>query len=270
MLSRVVLILLGLFWVTMNGLLWRAEYGSRRSGLGSVPEALVWEKILTSPDSSSLSISRHGRKVGFCRLTTSVGEEWGNVTDKTLPAGAPGRNPSYRLQVEGSVNLQDWTNHVRFNGSLKVDSHRQWQEFDARLNLRPGTWQLHCVVRDETVNFSVDDGIGHTERTFKFSDFRHPGLLLEGVAGPAAAGWLNALEDTSPSQPVAAPAKLGTRWDASEDMLKIGAGRTPVYRLQTDILERYRIVIFVSRVGEILRLELPGDCVLVNDQLTIL
>jgi hypothetical protein len=39
------------------------------------------------------------------------------------------------------------------------------------------------------------------------------------------------------------------------------------YRLKTRILDRYDIVIFVSRVGEILRVELPDEIVLTNDQL---
>jgi hypothetical protein len=37
--------------------------------------------------------------------------------------------------------------------------------------------------------------------------------------------------------------------------------------LQTRVLDKYEIKIFISRVGEILRVELPDEVVLVNDQL---
>jgi len=40
------------------------------------------------------------------------------------------------------------------------------------------------------------------------------------------------------------------------------------YRLQTRLLDRFQALIFVSSVGEILRIELPDEIILVNDQLT--
>ena len=39
------------------------------------------------------------------------------------------------------------------------------------------------------------------------------------------------------------------------------------YRLQARLLDRYQARIFVSRVGEILRVDLPDEVVLLNDQL---
>jgi hypothetical protein len=38
--------------------------------------------------------------------------------------------------------------------------------------------------------------------------------------------------------------------------------------LQTAWLEKYKAVMFVSRVGELLRIELPDEIALVNDQLS--
>jgi len=75
MLSRITLIALALFWLCMNVLLWRAEFGGRDSAASTVPAAVVWNKMLTAPDSSSLTVLHHGKKVGFCHWVTSVGEE---------------------------------------------------------------------------------------------------------------------------------------------------------------------------------------------------
>jgi hypothetical protein len=49
--------------------------------------------------------------------------------------------------------------------------------------------------------------------------------------------------------------------------LRVGHTDVPVYRLRTRLLDRFVVTIFVSRVGEILRVELPYDVVLKNDQL---
>jgi len=42
-----------------------------------------------------------------------------------------------------------------------------------------------------------------------------------------------------------------------------------VYRLHTRLLDRYEINIMVSRAGEILRVDLPGDYRVVNDRLAV-
>ncbi len=57
------------------------------------------------------------------------------------------------------------------------------------------------------------------------------------------------------------------KWEAREDNFRIAHSNARVYRLQTRLLGSYEITLLVSRVGEILRLELPQDVVLVNDQL---
>lgn len=57
MFARLTFCGLAAFWVTMNVLLWRLEYGAR-GGDTEVPAQLVWHKILTAPDGSSLSVTR--------------------------------------------------------------------------------------------------------------------------------------------------------------------------------------------------------------------
>jgi len=269
MLSRASFALITLFWVTMNVLLWRAEYGSSRSAFGALPAELVWRKVLTSPDSSSLNVVHRGRRVGFCRWSTGVGEQWGSVTDRNLPAGAPKGNRSYRLQLEGSVMFPELTNHVRFEGSLKVGSHHQWEEFDARVRLGLVAWLIHGAARDQRVRLTTQQGEAHWQRSFTFSELQSPRALLGQLAGPLAGEWLYEA-GLSPGSEGLAPLSLEPRWTASEDSLRIGRAQTPVYRLQTQLLDRYQITILVSRVGEILRVELPGELVLVNDQLTLL
>jgi hypothetical protein len=64
------------------------------------------------------------------------------------------------------------------------------------------------------------------------------------------------------------PASLGLRWEARNDSVIVGHNRIRAYRLQTKLFDRYRITLFISPVGEILRAEFPDNVVLVNDHLT--
>ena len=267
MLARLAFILIALFWLTMNLLLWRAEFGSRTIGKSAVPADLVWEKILTSPDSSSLSIVHHRKKIGFCHWITSVGEEWAEVDEANIPTGVPAATRSHRLRLEGSALTPDWTNRVRFDGTLKVDAHLAWEELDARLSVRLITWQIHSLATEQTLRLTAQDDEGRFERTLKFSDLRNPAALLGQSMGPLAEEWLQQAAGSATAQDPAA-LSLGVKWEAFEDTLWIGHTPTRVYRLQTRLLDRYSIRLIVSRVGEILRVELPDAVVLTNDQFT--
>ena len=65
MIPRITWLLIAAFWVAMNVLLWRSEYGTHSNGI-PVPLDLVWRKVLTAPDASSLTVYQNGKKTGFC------------------------------------------------------------------------------------------------------------------------------------------------------------------------------------------------------------
>ena len=55
-------------------------------------------------------------------------------------------------------------------------------------------------------------------------------------------------------------------WEAHRDRLTIGRELVPAYRLETRVLD-HPIVIYVSTLGEILRVEMPGGVTASFDQL---
>src|SRR6267143_7113541 len=99
MFARIVFLLIALLWVTMNVLLWRAEYGVRDNAGSAVPVKMVWRKILTAPDSSSLSIYQRGEKIGFCHWVTGVGEAFSKL-DEAPPEGMAGKIANCRIQFD--------------------------------------------------------------------------------------------------------------------------------------------------------------------------
>src|SRR2546421_6035808 len=129
MFTRALILLLAVFWLGMNVLLWRMEFGGRSVAFSSVPEKVVWQKLLTAPDPSSMAVYHHGRKVGFCRFLTSVSEEGLNMTDET-PNGARTPARTYQVRVDGTVALERQTNraNVRFESALELGKDLAWRQ----------------------------------------------------------------------------------------------------------------------------------------------
>jgi hypothetical protein len=74
------LILTGLFWLGMNVLLWRSEYGGGSQG-NPLPVKTVISKILDTPDPSELDIFYQEKSVGHCRwVVTQLGQ--GDLQDE--------------------------------------------------------------------------------------------------------------------------------------------------------------------------------------------
>ena len=96
-------------------------------------------------------------------------------------------------------------------------------------------------------------------------DLSDPQALLDQLTDPLSAEVLGALGPLA-GEPGARAAGV-VKWEARNDWVKIGSTSVRVYRVQARFLDRYQVVVCASRIGEILRVELPGDVTLVNEQL---
>src|SRR5260370_24315855 len=153
------------FCVTMTTLLWRVEYGQRGSAGSSVAADVVWHKILTAPDSSSLAIFHHGKKVGFCQWITSIGEELSQIQEDTgSPEGMVRPIMGYRLKLEGNVSSDTAGNRIRFESALTLTTNQVWQDFNLRIILRPTVLEVHSSATEQRVRFNVYDGEEKFER----------------------------------------------------------------------------------------------------------
>lgn len=263
MFPRILFALIALFWVTMNVLLWRTEYGARRVIGSSVPVETVWRKILNAPDDSSLVILRRGKRIGFCRLQTSVAEEFSKLDE----APKEGFKVKSRIQFDGHVMLDEASfRRLRFECDLSLSPNQEWEQFSLRITHRPITFEVRSVAAEQTVLMKVVDRDGEFERTFKFSEFQNPMALLNELAGPIAPGVFDRLNIPDTIQPPPAQEAL-LKWEARNDTLTIGHEPVRVYRLQTSLAGSYSVAIFVSRAGEILKAELPEGIVLLHDKL---
>ena len=257
------------FWLAMSVLLWRSEFGHHRPFARTVPAHMVWQKMLTAPDASNLEI-RHGtNRVGYGRWRSDVGQEI--ATGALLPEDDPieGLVPKlayYTLDFDGNVTLPDFPSRLRFSLALKLDTNRVWQTLDARVVLRPDVYEVSLNAPAETARVHVDAGGDRLDRVFRFTDFQNPSKLLQEFGGPMMPMMAASLGVPLSTNQFSA-ASLGLHWEARNDFVLVGRNRVRAYRLQAKLFDLHRITFFVSPVGEILRAELPGNLILVNDAL---
>lgn len=269
MANKAIFSVITIFWLTMNALLWRAEFSGRDDG-AEVPVPLVWEKILRSPDDSALAVSFEGKRVGYIRWIPNIGEESSTgktANENTEIEGRIKDLQGYTIRSEGNFILPEDAGRLRFEYDGKFDAENQWSAWAFKGLQRPQSWQVSANRKTETMEFSLGDGKEAVTQKLPFSAFRDPGKLLDAAGAtaqlPALAAALPSLNSASGTNAFS----LGLKWVAHQDWLKMGHSRVRVYNLRARILDQYEIFIVVSKVGEILRVELPGDMTLVNEAL---
>ena len=266
--SRALTVFTLIFFVVMNILLLRSEFGGRNELRSKIPNELVLKKILTAPDNSFLEIRHHGRKIGTCHLSPSFGESVTTgkiITEDLPPEGMVEELTSYMLDVNGSIMLEE-TSRLRFNLEAGFSTNHEWQVFGLRANLRPMSIEIRSTAAEKKVQLRMDDGVERTARSYTFQELQHPDRLFKEFGELFLPDAVRALGLNLKGTGNAA-VSLGFKWDAREDKLKVGGAFMRVYRLQTRLLDHFLVTIYVSRIGEILRIELPDEIVLANDAL---
>jgi len=268
--ARLVFPIITLFWVTMNVLLWRAEFGGGNEPGSPVSAEVVWEKMLDAPDDSTLEISWNGKKIGYCRWVPSIDEE--SARGKTTAGkinleGRIRRVSGYVIDVEGNVVVGQPATRMRFTARLRFSSDHTWQEVSLRAVHRPVSFEIHSAAVDKTLSLKYEGSDDKWSRTFTYEELSHPQTLLEEFAGPAASVLLSFVSGT-PAADSLRNMKSGLNWEARSDTLKIGHASVKVYRLQARLLDRYQAIVTISRSGELMRVDLPDGIRLANEALT--
>jgi hypothetical protein len=263
MISRGAFILVAAFWVAMNVLLWRAEYGSHNRGI-PVPLDLVYRKILTAPDASSLSVYQDGQRTGFCEFSTSVEQEMAELDgDNPPPEGLVAR-AGYQIHLNGNVAIGDFTNRVRFDGRVKFSPRREWRELDLKFSTHAIAVEIHSLATNQTVSVQIAGDDETNSNIFSFADLQNPNTLLRALGGNSGGGFWSGLD--LPARPAATGNfAQGIQLEARRVRLTMDREAVSAYRLETRVLD-HPIVIYVSTLGEILRVELPGGITAVLDE----
>lgn len=255
MYARLTFLCIAAFWVTMNVLLWRAEYGIH-GGDTPVPVQLVWRKILTAPDASSLSVYQKGDRMGYCEFSTGVGQQMATFDEGKPPPDGFTTHTGYQIHVAGNVSLGDFTNRLKFDGRMRFDRFRRWEELNLKITSRTAIIEIHSLATNKTAHVKMsNEGSPFLERDVDFTDLQDPGSVFRALTGNLTADLFGVF-DTSEILPDTSSQKI--EWDARRTRVKIGTEAVPVYRLETSVLG-HPVFVDVSTLGEILRVDLPGD-----------
>ncbi len=256
-----------LFWMTMNVLLWRSEMGHLERGGTPVPVGAVWDRILTAPDESPLVVFRGEQRLGTVRWTPTVAEEPApqDVGNEFAPEGRVGRITGYQIEADASLRVEsDAMRRLRLQGQATFSADKEWTSLLFRLIRRPEVWEMRADAATERLVLRVGDSPSAWEESFTFEELGNPRVILGRLALPWAWGGLETVLTALPSPQPRAIA-LGIEWEARQDWMTIGHARTRVYRLRARLFDQHEVAIVVSRVGEILKVNLPGDIRLVSE-----
>jgi len=254
MAARLTFFIIAAFWLTMNVLLWRAEFGSHDSGT-PVPVDLVWQKILTAPDASSLNVYQNGKRTGYCELSTSVGQEMAAVDADQPPPDGLVKKAGYQVRLSGNFAFGEFTNRLKFDGRLRFSAAREWREVNLKINFHQAVVEIHSLATNQMVHLKINSDGGGLERDLTFADLQNPTALIHALLGNATDS-LFGMMDLPAFATGSAAQKL--EWRASRTRVKIGTEPVPAYRLETSVLGR-SVRMDISTLGEILRVELPGN-----------
>jgi hypothetical protein len=267
-----MLVLAAAFWATMSVLLWRAEFGGRSNLTSTLPPEQVWQRVLGAADYYRLEIQHHRRPIGFMRWFSAVIEEDpaaapASGPDPFAPEGRVARPARYHLDLDGMISIGEERRSLRFDLNAVFSSNRDWRELELRADYRGESWQLKASAPEQRLTVGARGGAEEWSRTVSFEQLRDPEGLVREFAGPWALALLGA-----PLAGLRTPGgppdlSLGLRWEARTDWMRFGQSRLRVYRLEARLLDRYQVRAFISRAGEILRVELPDEVVLVNEGL---
>jgi len=254
MIGRLTFLAITLFWLTMNVLLWHLEFGSQHEEM-EVPLGLVWRKILNAPDSSSLNVYQDGVRMGYCELSTGIGQEMAKYDVEALPSDGMTPQVGYQVHLAGNIALGDFTNRLKYDSKVSFHTAREWREINLKVTYHGMVTELHAVSTNPVVNlrFTGEDG-EVVQQELTFADLKNPAIFLRMFAGNLPLPFLAEMDlplltDGHPQEMV---------WTAHRTRMKLGAEYISVYQLVTHILDR-PIVVDVSTIGEILRVELPGN-----------
>ncbi len=264
--SKICFLAIVSFWLVMNYLLWRSQWGGHSAIGNAVPVEVVWDKILTAPDTSALDLYDHEKKIGVCHWLATVGNSPlgsnRNLSENYSPDGLVEQVTGYELTFEGNALLPN-SNHIRFEAGLSLSTNRAWRDFHLRVSLHPTVWDVRAVAAAEKLTLKVDEGGASWRKTLTFDELRNPEALLADF-GPAYALGLLEGAGLSLRQDSVSRAAAGMEWQAHEDWMQFGHSRVRVYRLETDFLAQH-IYVFISRVGEVLWVEFPNKLTLQNE-----
>ena len=258
----------------MSFLLWRAEYGN--AGRGSkVSLPVVIEKIFNAPDASNLQVYNNDQSIGFIRWEIIPDEIYFRGTNQ--PIGRVESIDGYTLSVDGRLQIESLKNKFRFTLRTGLDAELNWQSLYANLASEQEIWEIQSQVTNQVLNVKHEGSLGEWERSASFEELNDPVKMVNQLAGPTLGALIKKMlpkdfgevTEQLKNQVDFIPVNLGLDWKAYNDFMRLGNTRVRIYRLEAKLPGEQAIIIRISRVGEILQVQFPGQLVIDNESIPL-
>lgn len=266
MLSRLIFPALALFWVTMNLLLWQSEFGARDLPGSGVPPEVVWRKILTAPDSSTLNIYHRDERIGLCHWVTSVSEAAANFSESPTARMAQA-SAGWNVEFDGKWMLSR-TNYAKFNGQVRMKNERDLRELAVRLEARDWKLEVAASSPDNEIHLKADGAGLNFAQTLTFEELQNPGAVLQKLARPYLGEFAQNFSWPSAQATATSTFSHAVKWKARSETLQIRHASLRVFRLETELWNRQKLVVVANGDGDLLKIELPDQIVLLQESLS--
>ncbi|HON09188.1 MAG TPA: hypothetical protein PLW02_13910 [Verrucomicrobiota bacterium] len=268
MINRIVLIVVCIFWLVMNLVLYRYEVGDKNKYHSSVPIETVWKKVLMSPDQSSLEIFQSGRRIGNCRWIAGAGEE---QMRKFLQSeeGEPTKNviekPNfYTIDFDGSLAIKEVKGNIRFYFFAVLPDEKSWSNVNVRVSFEKMNIIVNASSSNETVSIRIETPDNLISRRFTFAELSNPANILQSVGGPIGLLFLPELTSITKTN-ASATSKINLDYKSYYHNMTVGTTTLWVYRVEVSLFKRFTAAINISKAGEVLKVELPNNIELINE-----
>lgn len=264
--ARLWFIAVTTFWLVMNFLLWRAEYGAGRGGASQVSLDAVVERLLQAPDKSVLKLYHHNREIGVLHWTPSIIETpvASGATNAAVLEGMVTAS-GYNLELDLSLNGERPTDRWRIVGNLILGTNQAWQHLNVRVHQRPAMWELTAHAGEDEIALNYENGAERWTKRFSGRELANPASLLGPYRMLLPGQFASTLKQFDPET-----VSAGLQWEARHDQVRLGRSRVRVFRVSAKLFSNYEIVAQLSRAGEVLKVTLPDTFVLVNEALPVL
>ncbi|MBG89327.1 MAG: hypothetical protein CMO80_20860 [Verrucomicrobiales bacterium] len=268
-----------IFFVVMNYKLYQKDFKQTDTIGTPIPLEMVWNRMLRSPDESFLYMFQDKRRRGSLRWSAEAVEyDIEDEREKEYLAEGMVRNPAnYIVEIRsGHLLLGQGHGTVNFDMSANFSTNNQWHTFELGLHQKPIRLQFVANSTNETLRVSWLNDDHRTEHNFTFDELKDPSMVVTRLIGPLplaqfAGGLLAGFgSGDNPHFNAMQLMKSGIKVEAFDDRLKIGHTSLRCYRVSVTLPDQRVANIYVSRIGEILRITLPDKIEIRNARLLLL
>ena len=268
--QRFVLAILVCFWGFMGFRLWQVEYGGKRLG-AAVDIAIVWDKILTAQDEAPLAIvnEQTGEMLGWLNWAPSVTRD--DTVERGEVDGMVDTVLDYSLDIENGRLFGSQAEHdlnFRLHLGFGPPPGREWTDVQLMVQTYEPVdleFNLDAQSTNEFFTASLEGGGKSNEVKLLYSELKKPdklvkvGLELSGFNPLIASGTAAMVKGVMKKEELDQPLKfkLPAIEQAHFDTLPGVRSEIKVYRLDVPMGNGVFIKVYVSMMGEVMRVEIP-------------